>query len=326
MHSWKALAIVIIEVVLCTEGFTGHLRDVPEDFEVSSEQIVEVPINNPFGLFGEPLGNIGQQDDDSRFPGNWIRADTEHRIKKKQKPKKEHKDHNRRRLELLHLLKERMRLHGIKGISGKEKNRDRKDDNISAEKVTTTNSSPGILQPVKPSNWRRFLYDHSLWIGMAVGATISIAAVVLSLLTYNFIQKNRRRNYCVDLNNLSLCTLGNGNQKKEPVYVRLSQLHNTRHKKPGEYIVSVMDQSNNFSVCSAESSSEEELYDIADIQRMQPLKKSASKISMTSTPVKMTPAQHIENLGTPEKTRSPSYIDSPLASPIITDQEEEDED
>ncbi|CAC5367336.1 unnamed protein product [Mytilus coruscus] len=279
MHSWKALAIVIIEVVLCTEGFTGHLRDVPEDFEVSSEQIVEVPINNPFGLFGEPLGNIGQQDDDSRFPGNWIRADTEHRIKKKQKPKKEHKDHNRRRLELLHLLKERMRLHGIKGISGKEKNRDRKDDNISAEKVTTTNSSPGILQPVKPSNWRRFLYDHSLWIGMAVGATISIAAVVLSLLTYNFIQKNRS-----------------------------------------------MDQSNNFSVCSAESSSEEELYDIADIQRMQPLKKSASKISMTSTPVKMTPAQHIENLGTPEKTRSPSYIDSPLASPIITDQEEEDED
>ncbi|XP_052059243.1 uncharacterized protein LOC127699876 isoform X1 [Mytilus californianus] len=321
MHSWKALAIVIIEVVLCTEGFTGHFRNVPEDVEVSNEQIVEVPVDSFFGVFNDPLGNIGQQDDDSRFPRNWLRTDTETRIKKKRKPQKEHKDHNRPRLELLHLLKEKMRLHDIKGISGKEKNRDRKDDNIWAEKVNTTNSSPAVLQPVKPSKWRLFLYDHSLWFGIAVGATISLAVVMLSLLTYNFIQKNRRRNYCVDLNNLSLCTLGNGNQKKEPVYVRLSQLHNTRHKKPGEYIVSVMDQSNNFSVCSEESSSEEEMFHISDIQRMKPLKKSASKISMTSTPVKMTPAQHIENLGTPEKTR----IESPVASPIITDQEEEED-
>ncbi|XP_052059244.1 uncharacterized protein LOC127699876 isoform X2 [Mytilus californianus] len=274
MHSWKALAIVIIEVVLCTEGFTGHFRNVPEDVEVSNEQIVEVPVDSFFGVFNDPLGNIGQQDDDSRFPRNWLRTDTETRIKKKRKPQKEHKDHNRPRLELLHLLKEKMRLHDIKGISGKEKNRDRKDDNIWAEKVNTTNSSPAVLQPVKPSKWRLFLYDHSLWFGIAVGATISLAVVMLSLLTYNFIQKNRS-----------------------------------------------MDQSNNFSVCSEESSSEEEMFHISDIQRMKPLKKSASKISMTSTPVKMTPAQHIENLGTPEKTR----IESPVASPIITDQEEEED-
>lgn len=53
---------------------------------------------------------------------------------------------------------------------------------------------------------------------------------------------------------------------------------------------------------------------------------SASKISMTSTPVKMTAAKHIENLRTPEKARNNSHIDSPVASPIITDQEDEDDD
>lgn len=39
------------------------------------------------------------------------------------------------------------------------------------------------------------------------------------------------------------------------------------------FYFSSMDQSNNFSVCSQESSSEEEIFDISDIERMQPLKK-----------------------------------------------------
>ncbi|VDI43039.1 uncharacterized protein LOC143062656 isoform X1 [Mytilus galloprovincialis] len=313
MYLWKAFAIVIIEVVLCTEG---RFRNVPE----SDDQIIG-QINDPFGHLGEPPGSIEKQDDDTRHPGNWIRADTENRPKEMLNPNKLYEDHHRKRMELIHLFKEKIKLRDQRVHSEKDKHRHRKDESLSADKINTTSSTPE-----KPSNLRRFLYDHSLWLGMAVGSTISVAAVVLSLITYNYIQKNRRRNYCVDLNNLSLCTLGNGYQKKEPVYVRLSQLHNTRSKKPGEYIVSVMDQSNNFSVCSQESSSEEEIFDISDIERMQPLKKSASKISMTSTPVKMTAAKHIENLRTPEKARNNSHIDSPVASPIITDQEDEDDD
>ncbi|XP_063425100.1 uncharacterized protein LOC134708472 isoform X1 [Mytilus trossulus] len=319
MYLWKALAIVIIEVVLYTEGSTRTdlFRNVLDDLESSNGQIIG-RIKDPFGHLGEPPGSIEEKDDVTRHPGNWIRADTENRQKEKLNPNKVYEDHHRKRLELINSLKEKIKLREEKW---KSEHRYRKDKGLSADKMNTTSSTPE-----KPSNLRRFLYDHSLWLGMAVGSTISVAAVVLSLITYNYIQKNRRRNYCVDLNNLSLCTLGNGYQKKEPVYVRLSQLHNTRSKKPGEYIVSVMDQSNNFSVCSRESSSEEEIFDISDIERMQPLKKSVSKISMTSTPVKMTPAQHIENLRTPEKARNNSHIDSPEASPIITDQEDEDGD
>ncbi|VDI43040.1 uncharacterized protein LOC143062656 isoform X2 [Mytilus galloprovincialis] len=266
MYLWKAFAIVIIEVVLCTEG---RFRNVPE----SDDQIIG-QINDPFGHLGEPPGSIEKQDDDTRHPGNWIRADTENRPKEMLNPNKLYEDHHRKRMELIHLFKEKIKLRDQRVHSEKDKHRHRKDESLSADKINTTSSTPE-----KPSNLRRFLYDHSLWLGMAVGSTISVAAVVLSLITYNYIQKNRS-----------------------------------------------MDQSNNFSVCSQESSSEEEIFDISDIERMQPLKKSASKISMTSTPVKMTAAKHIENLRTPEKARNNSHIDSPVASPIITDQEDEDDD
>ncbi|XP_063425101.1 uncharacterized protein LOC134708472 isoform X2 [Mytilus trossulus] len=272
MYLWKALAIVIIEVVLYTEGSTRTdlFRNVLDDLESSNGQIIG-RIKDPFGHLGEPPGSIEEKDDVTRHPGNWIRADTENRQKEKLNPNKVYEDHHRKRLELINSLKEKIKLREEKW---KSEHRYRKDKGLSADKMNTTSSTPE-----KPSNLRRFLYDHSLWLGMAVGSTISVAAVVLSLITYNYIQKNRR-----------------------------------------------MDQSNNFSVCSRESSSEEEIFDISDIERMQPLKKSVSKISMTSTPVKMTPAQHIENLRTPEKARNNSHIDSPEASPIITDQEDEDGD
>ncbi|KAL5011795.1 hypothetical protein ScPMuIL_010346 [Solemya velum] len=129
------------------------------------------------------------------------------------------------------------------------------------------------------------LKARTLWIGVLVGSAISFTALAVVAVAYNLSGRCRRRNRCMGMPGFNLCTLGR-ETIKEPVYIRLSQLH---HPRAGShYVVSVLDETGNANNNSGWSSEEEEIFNISDIKQNTPFLSTSAPphVNWTSTPLK----------------------------------------
>ncbi|XP_033725064.1 uncharacterized protein LOC117315033 isoform X1 [Pecten maximus] len=163
------------------------------------------------------------------------------------------------------------------------------------------------------------VHDSALWLGAGLGALASLSILVLSLLVWRLTRRYYRRKRCIDLTELSLCSMKE-KSRPGPVYVRLSQLHNPRKlSKDSHYVVSVLDESNNFSIDSESesSSSEEEIfnasgYKSSDDSFMQCY--SGARVNLTSTPIKLSPTSAIRDPPvTPQRPRSNCHRPLPIS-------------
>ncbi|XP_069120952.1 uncharacterized protein [Argopecten irradians] len=182
--------------------------------------------------------------------------------------------------------------HGIVDISY-----NRNDDDVTQSVMTSRSKllsarnatiKHTVILPVKPVI---DVNDSTLWLGAGLGTLASLSILLLSLVVWKLTRRFYRRKRCIDLTELSLCS-AKEKPYRGPVYVRLSQLHNPRKlRKDSHYVVSVLDESNNFSIDSGSesSSSEEELfnasgYKSSDNSFIQSY--SGARVNLTSTPIK----------------------------------------
>ncbi|XP_060066105.1 uncharacterized protein LOC132546409 [Ylistrum balloti] len=142
--------------------------------------------------------------------------------------------------------------------------------------------------------------DPNLWLGVGLGALASLSVLLLGLLVWNLAKRYSRRKRCIDLTELSFCSLKEKTYPA-PVYVRLSQLHNPRKRNKGShYVVSVLDESNNFSIDSESesSSSEEEIFNVSGYKSSDnsfSQYNSGARVNLTSTPIKGSPSCIVQN-------------------------------
>ncbi|XP_033725070.1 uncharacterized protein LOC117315033 isoform X2 [Pecten maximus] len=140
------------------------------------------------------------------------------------------------------------------------------------------------------------VHDSALWLGAGLGALASLSILVLSLLVWRLTRRYYRRKRCIDLTELSLCSM------KEK-------------SRPGP----VLDESNNFSIDSESesSSSEEEIfnasgYKSSDDSFMQCY--SGARVNLTSTPIKLSPTSAIRDPPvTPQRPRSNCHRPLPIS-------------
>ncbi|OWF52605.1 uncharacterized protein LOC110447531 isoform X1 [Mizuhopecten yessoensis] len=195
-------------------------------------------------------------------------------------------------------------------------NRNADDDSKKTNKASTTQNKLHVVRNTTITHARVLqekplidIQDSTLWLGAGLGAIASLSVLLLSLVVWKLARRYYRRKRCIDLTELSFCSL-KGKRCAAPVYVRLSQLHNPRKLRNGSrYVVSVLDESNNFSIDSGSesSSSEEELFNASGYKSSDnsfTQHYSGARVNLTSTPLRGSPSGFVrEQPVTPPKPR-----------------------
>ncbi|XP_021348976.1 uncharacterized protein LOC110447531 isoform X2 [Mizuhopecten yessoensis] len=172
-------------------------------------------------------------------------------------------------------------------------NRNADDDSKKTNKASTTQNKLHVVRNTTITHARVLqekplidIQDSTLWLGAGLGAIASLSVLLLSLVVWKLARRYYRRKRCIDLTELSFCSL-KGKRCAAPV----------------------LDESNNFSIDSGSesSSSEEELFNASGYKSSDnsfTQHYSGARVNLTSTPLRGSPSGFVrEQPVTPPKPR-----------------------